>query len=174
MKTRAKVARQWLSAIGFVVLGSLVGCSGDQEPGYAQLAGQVGGVGGADSKASHYAASRFLEHASMGASPTSVGQVRAQGLESWIDRQQKMAPSLIRTPNSTTISLAAKTNSACAPLGSCPIFWWSRPEKFSPMGRLNISTCCKRMRSDNMAICSRPSHAVRPWVFTWTTLKTGA
>lgn len=99
MKTRAKVARQWLSAIGFVVVGSLVGCSGDQEPGYAQLAGQVGGVGGADSKASHYAASRFLEHASMGASPTSVGQVRAQGLESWIDRQQKMAPSLIRTPN---------------------------------------------------------------------------
>jgi uncharacterized protein (DUF1800 family) len=99
MKTHAKVAQRWLAAIGFVFVGGLVGCSGDQEPGYAQLAGQVGGVGGTDSKASHYAASRFLEHASMGPSPSAVSQVRAQGLEGWIDSQQKMAPSLIRTPN---------------------------------------------------------------------------
>lgn len=34
----------------------------------------------------------------MGPSPSSVAQVRAQGLEAWIDRQQKLAPSLIRTP----------------------------------------------------------------------------
>ncbi len=83
---------------GLLVLGALVGCSGGNEPGYAQLTGQVGGVGGANSKLSHYAASRFLEHASMGPSPVAVGQVRAQGVEAWIAQQQKMAPSLIRTP----------------------------------------------------------------------------
>lgn len=99
MKTGAKVARPWLTVMGLVMLGSLLGCAGQQEPVYAQLAGQVGGAGGADSKTSHYAASRFLEQASMGPSPSSVSQVRALGLEGWIDRQQKLAPSIIRTPN---------------------------------------------------------------------------
>ena len=73
---------------GLLLLGALVGCSGGNEPGYAQLTGQVGGVGGANSKLSHYAASRFLEHASMGPSPVAVGQVRAQGVEAWIAQQQ--------------------------------------------------------------------------------------
>jgi uncharacterized protein (DUF1800 family) len=99
MKINSKVARRWLPVLGLVFVGTLFGCSGEQEPGYAQLAGQVGGIGGSASKASHFAASRFLEHASMGPSPTAVSQVRAQGLDVWLDRQQKMAPSLIRTPN---------------------------------------------------------------------------
>jgi uncharacterized protein (DUF1800 family) len=34
----------------------------------------------------------------MGPSPTAVAQVRALGIEGWIEQQQKLAPSLIRTP----------------------------------------------------------------------------
>lgn len=98
MKSKATAARKLLAWLGAAVLGTLLGCSGQNEPDYAQLTGQVGGTGGADSKVSHYAASRFLEHVSMGPSPSAVAQVRAQGIESWIDRQQKLAPSIIRTP----------------------------------------------------------------------------
>lgn len=87
-----------LVGMGLLLLSALVGCSGGNDPGYAQLTGQVGGVGSTNSKASHFAASRFLEHAAMGPSPAAVGQVRAQGVEGWIEQQQKLAPSLIRTP----------------------------------------------------------------------------
>ena len=98
MKIKSFDKSKLLLGSGLLVLGALVGCSGGNEPGYAQLTGQVGGVGGANSKLSHYAASRFLEQASMGPSPVAVGQVRAQGVEAWIAQQQKLAPSLIRTP----------------------------------------------------------------------------
>ena len=98
MKSKATASRKLLAWLGAVALGTLLGCSGQNESDYAQLTGQVGGTGGADSKVSHYAASRFLEHVSMGPSPDAVAQVRAQGIESWIDRQQKLAPSVIRTP----------------------------------------------------------------------------
>ena len=98
MKSKATASRKLLAWLGAVALGTLLGCSGQNESDYAQLTGQVGGTGGADSKVSHYAASRFLEHVSMGPSPSAVAQVRAQGIESWIDRQQKLAPSIIRTP----------------------------------------------------------------------------
>lgn len=99
MISHLHLARTGLFSLGFALLATLAGCSGENEPGYAQLTGQVGGSGGIDSKASHFAASRFLEHASMGPSPSSVDQVRALGLEAWIERQQKLAPSIIRTPH---------------------------------------------------------------------------
>lgn len=98
MKLDVAVTRKWLGWAGLALLSTLLGCSGQNEPPYAQLSGQVGGVGNANSKVSHYAASRFLEHASMGPSPSAVAQVRAQGLEAWVERQQKLAPSIIRTP----------------------------------------------------------------------------
>lgn len=98
MKSRVTVGHKLMGWFGVALLGLLMGCSGQNEPNYVQLSGQVGGVGGADSKVSHYTASRFLEHASMGPSPSTVAQVRAQGLEDWIERQQKLAPSIIRTP----------------------------------------------------------------------------
>lgn len=99
MKSNATSARPLLAWLGAAVLSTLLGCAGENDPAYAQLTGQVGGVGGADAKVSHYAASRFLEHASMGPSPSAVAQVRAQGIEGWIDQQQKLAPSIIRTPH---------------------------------------------------------------------------
>lgn len=98
MSVYATRNRPWLLGWCVVWLGLLAGCSGQNEPGYAQLSGQVGGVGGADSKASHYMASRFLEQASMGPSPAAVAQVRALGMQGWIEQQQKLAPSLIQTP----------------------------------------------------------------------------
>jgi len=56
----------------------LLGCGGRDEAGTANLNGQVGGVV-ASTPVNHYAASRFLEQSSMGPSPASVAQVRAQG-----------------------------------------------------------------------------------------------
>ncbi len=98
MKSQVTVTRKLLGWLGVASLAALLGCSGQNEPPHAQLSGQVGGVGNAESKVSHYTASRFLEHASMGPSPSAVAQVRGQGLVSWIERQQKLAPSIIRTP----------------------------------------------------------------------------
>ena len=88
---------RWLGlALGLLVLVACQGPSSDA----LTLTGQVGGVGGSNAKVSHYAASRFLEQASMGPSPESVAQVRSLGLQAWIDAQMKMAPSQIVTPAS--------------------------------------------------------------------------
>lgn len=83
--------------IALLALACLSACQGPT-PDALNLSGQVGGVGGSESKASHYAASRFLDQASMGPSPESVAQVRALGLQGWLDAQLKMPPSLIVTP----------------------------------------------------------------------------
>jgi uncharacterized protein (DUF1800 family) len=77
----------------------LAGCGGQDVAGTANLSGQVGSVA-APAAVSHHAASRFLEHASMGASPASVAQVKAQGIEGWISAQMKMPPTNIVTPAS--------------------------------------------------------------------------
>jgi len=75
----------------------LYGCGGRDEAGTANLNGQVGGVV-AVTPVNHYAASRFLEQSSMGPTPASVAQVRAQGPEAWIASQMRLPPSLIVTP----------------------------------------------------------------------------
>lgn len=75
----------------------LYGCGGRDAAGTANLNGQVGGVV-AVTPVNHYAASRFLEQSSMGPSPASVAQVRAQGPEAWIASQMRLPPSLIVTP----------------------------------------------------------------------------
>ena len=75
----------------------LYGCGGRDEAGSANLNGQVGGAV-ALTPVNHYAASRFLEQASMGPSPASVAQVRAQGPEAWIASQMRLPPTLIVTP----------------------------------------------------------------------------
>lgn len=75
----------------------LYGCGGRDESFTANLNGQVGGVV-ASMPVNHYAASRFLEQSSMGPSPASVAQVRAQGPEAWIASQMRLPPTLIVTP----------------------------------------------------------------------------
>lgn len=83
------------------VLALLVSCGGGDSSLMANLTGQVSAVVSSNSnKATHFAASRFLEQASMGPSPLSVAQVKAQGIESWISAQMKLPPTLIVTPAS--------------------------------------------------------------------------
>jgi uncharacterized protein (DUF1800 family) len=86
----------WVSACVALMLS---GCGGQDNAGTANLSGQVSAVN-TSSSVGHYAASRFLEHGAMGASPASVAQVRAQGIEGWITSQMKMAPTKIVTPES--------------------------------------------------------------------------
>jgi uncharacterized protein (DUF1800 family) len=86
----------WLSACVALMLS---GCGGQDNVGTANLSGQVSSAS-APSSLGHYAASRLLEHAAMGASPASVEQVRSQGIEGWINAQMKMSPTKIVTPES--------------------------------------------------------------------------
>jgi len=79
----------------------LVSCGGGDSSLTANLSGQVSSVASnAGNKATHFAASRFLEQAAMGPSPASVAQVKAQGIETWIAAQMKLPPTKIVTPAS--------------------------------------------------------------------------
>ena len=79
----------------------LVSCGGGDSSRTANLSGQVSAVASnSGSKATHFAASRFLEQAAMGPSPGSVAQVKAQGIEGWIATQMKLPPTKIVTPAS--------------------------------------------------------------------------
>mgnify|MGYP000502881719 CR=1 FL=1 len=78
------------------VIALLVSCGGGDSSLMANLTGQVTAVlSNSNNKATHYAASRFLEHASMGATPTSVAQVKTLGIEGWINAQLKLPPTLV-------------------------------------------------------------------------------
>ena len=82
----------------FVVI-LLCGCGGQDAASSAKLSGQVGAMT-APAASSHFAASRFLEQASMGPSPAMQAQVKAQGIDAWIASQMKMTPTKIITPES--------------------------------------------------------------------------
>lgn len=82
----------------FVVI-LLCGCGGQDGASSAKLSGQVGAMT-APAASSHFAASRFLEQASMGPSPAMQAQVKAQGIDAWIASQMKMTPTKIITPES--------------------------------------------------------------------------
>ena len=79
-----------------VVVGMLASCGG-QDGGGSNLSGQVAGLRTA-TPVNHFAASRVLEQASMGPSPSSVAQLKAQGVEAWIASQTKLPATLIVTP----------------------------------------------------------------------------
>jgi len=85
-------------AVSCVVL-LLSGCGGQDGASTAKLSGQVGALS-APAASSHYAASRMLEHASMGPSPAMVAQIKSQGIDAWIASQMKMPPTKIVTPQS--------------------------------------------------------------------------
>ena len=83
------------------VLMLLASCGGGDSSLTAKLTGQVSALfSNSGTKTTHFAASRFLEQASMGPSPASVAQVRAQGIDAWVAAQMKMAPTTIVTPAS--------------------------------------------------------------------------
>jgi uncharacterized protein (DUF1800 family) len=78
------------------VIAMLVSCGGGDSSLMANLTGQVTAVlSNSNNKATHYAASRFLEHASMGANPASVAQVKALGIEGWVNAQMKLPPTVV-------------------------------------------------------------------------------
>ena len=77
----------------------LLGCGGNENTNTANLSGQVATYK-STSTITHYAASRFLEQASMGPSPSSVMQVKALGIEGWISHQMKLPATTIKTPES--------------------------------------------------------------------------
>ena len=80
------------------VIALLVSCGGGDSSFTSNLTGQVASLTkSTSSKATHFAASRFLEQASMGPSPASVAQVKAQGIEGWIAAQLKVQPTLVVT-----------------------------------------------------------------------------
>ena len=89
-----KLNLSWMCAVMALFLA---GCGGQDVSGTANLSGQVSAVS-APSAVSHFAASRFLEQAAMGASPTSVAQVKAQGMSAWMTSQMNMTPTKIVTP----------------------------------------------------------------------------
>ena len=82
----------------FVVI-LLCGCGGQDNASSAKLSGQVGAMT-APAASSHFAASRFLEQATMGPSPAMQAQVKTQGIDAWIASQMKMTPTKIITPES--------------------------------------------------------------------------
>jgi len=82
----------------FVVI-LLCGCGGQDNASSAKLSGQVGAMN-APAASSHFAASRFLEQATMGPSPAMQAQVKTQGIDAWIASQMKMTPTKIITPES--------------------------------------------------------------------------
>lgn len=68
-----------------LALVSLLGCSGSDQSSASFSSGQVQAPG--SYVVSHYAASRFAEHASMGPGPELVESIRRKGFEAWIDEQ---------------------------------------------------------------------------------------
>jgi uncharacterized protein (DUF1800 family) len=91
-------------AIGLVFVAAMLsacGGSGEREitAQQANLDGQVAKSSAAAPAVTHYAASRFLEQASMGPRPDSVARVKALGISAWIDEQIKAPASVITTPS---------------------------------------------------------------------------
>jgi uncharacterized protein (DUF1800 family) len=88
-------ARAWLIP---AVLALIAGCSRDagESPAPAQFSASSGQVQPAASKAvSYYAAARFADQVSFGATPALVAEIQAKGFERWIDEQYALPPSKI-------------------------------------------------------------------------------
>lgn len=104
--TKNMMYLDWRKLSLLPVLALLVSCGGGDASLTSNLSGQVAALTNTTSnKSTHFAASRFLEQASMGPSPSSVAQVKAQGIEGWITSQLKLPPSLIVTPPSFCMTL---------------------------------------------------------------------
>lgn len=87
--------RAWLIP---AVLALIAGCSRDagESPAPAQFSASSGQVQPAASKAvSYYAAARFADQVSFGATPALVAEIQAKGFERWIDEQFALPPSKI-------------------------------------------------------------------------------
>lgn len=96
LRTRIKRSRP-LAPLGLFLALLLGACDGSAPRPAANLSGQVSVVG-ASTELSHYAASRFLDQSTMGASPSDVMQVRRTGVDAWIHQQLALPASQVVTP----------------------------------------------------------------------------
>ncbi len=93
----SRPTRAWLIP---AVLALIAGCSRDagESPAPAQFSASSGQVQPAASKAvSYYAAARFADQVSFGATPALVAEIQAKGFERWIDEQYALPVSSIDT-----------------------------------------------------------------------------
>ena len=85
-------------ALGAAVVGLLGACSQEQinGSGFSGSSASTGQVSSsATSMVTAYAAARFAEQATFGASPSSVSEIQAMGFERWIDQQFAMPESQV-------------------------------------------------------------------------------
>jgi len=99
MRTSQSKGFQWL----FLLPLLLPGCGGptSDSPGvaFAPSTGQVQTTDSTPLNTNAYAASRFLEQASWGPTPTEVQRVRQLGIEAWINLQLIQPASTLNAPN---------------------------------------------------------------------------
>lgn len=83
-----------LSALASAVL--LSACGGGQQPSPDpwRSTGQVAPIGAA-ARVSYYAAARFAEQATFGATPAVIAEIQSKGFPKWIDDQFALAPSTV-------------------------------------------------------------------------------
>jgi uncharacterized protein (DUF1800 family) len=98
--------KSWSHSFIALAVASLIltGCGGNTEPGsgqkleFATLKGQVNLSSATPASVSAYAAARFLEQASWGATPQAIEEVQRLGIDGWLDRQLATPPSVLNAP----------------------------------------------------------------------------
>jgi len=95
-----------LNKIGSAILTAclLTACGGSSndsttKASFVPADGQVAVVTGKPTSVNAFAAARFLEQASWGATPTTVAEVQRLGIEAWIDQQLGLRASVLNAPN---------------------------------------------------------------------------
>ena len=95
-----------LKKIGSAILIAtlLTACGGSSndsttKASFVPADGQVSVVNGKPTSVNAFAAARFLEQASWGATPTTVAEVQRLGIEAWIDQQLGLRASVLNAPN---------------------------------------------------------------------------
>ena len=95
-----------LKKIGSAILIAclLTACGGSSndsstKASFVPADGQVSVVTGKPTSVNAFAAARFLEQASWGATPTTVAEVQRLGIEAWIDQQLGLRASVLNAPN---------------------------------------------------------------------------
>ena len=95
-----------LKKIGSAILIAclLTACGGSSndsttKASFVPTDGQVSVVTGKPTSVNAFAAARFLEQASWGATPATVSEVQRLGIEAWIDQQLGLRASVLNAPN---------------------------------------------------------------------------
>ena len=99
MRTSKTQAVQWLLILPQLMAGCGSPSSDSPAVAFAPSAGQVQTTDSTPLNTDVYAASRFLEQASWGPTPTEVQRVRQLGFEAWINQQLTQPASTLNAPN---------------------------------------------------------------------------